>query len=345
MRQFTSFVASSFAVGMLAVAACGGGSALDGGTTDSNTDDGTLPDGPGTPDAPGGDGDLVAPAHGFQIKSKEVIIQPGEEVTYCYYFRTPNTETMAIDRFVSHMTPGSHHLIMFTTAADVQAPGTMTTQGCGISGGGTNIPYWTYSAQTPEQDLQLPSDDGAGKPLAIEIKPNTPAYMQLHYLNATENPITVHATLNAESLATGAAFTKTAAYVTYNPNLNIPGPSTGHTESLSCNVPAGAKFWLMSTHSHKHSTHTDVKNGTEMTMESSDWEHPPAKSWMTPATFYSFAAKLTYECTYDNASGTAIHSGESAQYDEMCMASGYYFLPAGTAVPRICYGSTLLPAN
>src|SRR5262245_38931060 len=88
----------------------------------------------GTPDAPGDDGSMPPPARGFQIKSPTVDINPGIEVTYCYYFRTPNKAEMAIQKWASHMTPGSHHMIMFLTASDQQPPGTLLTTGCGFNG-------------------------------------------------------------------------------------------------------------------------------------------------------------------------------------------------------------------
>jgi hypothetical protein len=74
--------------------------------------------------------------------------------------------------------------------------------------------------------------------------------------------------------------------------------------------------------------------------QSDDWEHPGTKTWMdTP--FYSFTSgKLTYECTYSNPNDYEIHTGDSAQTDEMCMATGFIF-PADKAT--ICYNSFTLP--
>jgi len=285
-------------------------------------------------DTPGEDGGVTPPARGFQIVSPEVTIEVGQEITYCYYFRTPNTETMAINKWTSVMTPGSHHLIMFTTGnADKQPVGTISAANCGFGGSGTAIPSWTYSAQTPNAELQLPSDDGAGVPLGVEIPPNSAGFVQMHYLNATDNPIKAHITINAEALPAGTAFTKTAAFVTYNASINIPSPSTNFPQEKSCNAPAGAKFWLMSTHAHKQAVKTEVLDGSSMTFMSTDWEHPDAQLWMT-APFYSFASgKVTYRCTYNNTTGRTITSGDSAATDEMCMASGYYF-PA--TKPLLC---------
>jgi len=291
---------------------------------------------PPMPDAPG---TIEPPARGFQVTSADITIMPGQEITYCYYFRTPNTEPMAVNKWKSVMTEGSHHMILFTTTTDVMPPGTVSASSCGFgAGNGANVPSWTYSAQNALNEVVLPSDDGTGKPLAQEIAPNTPAFFQMHYLNPSDQPIVVHVTLNAEALPAATAFTKTAAYTTYNGAIRIAAGATNYTETKTCQTPAGSKFWAMSTHAHKQAIKTAVKSGgaasTNIAFESTDWEHPGSKNWMA-APFYSFDNnQLTFACTYNNPTNREIRSGDSAATDEMCMAAGYYF-PA--TKPVFCY--------
>ena len=283
--------------------------------------------------APGAppDGGLAPPTDGFQIVSPDVTIQPGQEITYCYYFRTPNTAPLVIKRWASAMTPGSHHMILYTTKTDTMPPGTISATTCG-GFGASNLPSWTYAAQTPTAEVALPSDDGTGLPLGQVIAAGTPAYFQMHYLNATDAAIQAHVTLNAEAYPAGAKYTQTAVYVTYNASISIPPGAVGHVENMACDVPAGAKFWSMSTHSYKQSVKTVVKDGTAAAaatvFSSVDWEHPGARAWAA-APYYAFTSgKLTYECTYDNTgdnAGSTVVAGPSAAVNEMCMASGYYF--------------------
>ncbi len=289
------------------------------------------------------DAAVTPTTRGFRVVSPDIDIQPGEEVTKCYFFRTPNTEPMAVNRWTSDMTPGSHHMIMFMTPSEEMPAGTVTPGDCGM-GSGTNLPTWTYAAQTALADLKLPSDDGTGKPLAQDVPAGAFAYFQMHYVNATDQVLKAHVTLDAEALEPDVAYTQTAAYVTFNSNISIPAGAVGDVESQTCDVPAGVKFWMMSTHAHKQAVQTRVKDGTSAgtaMFESTDWEHPGAAAFMTPDTFYSFASnKLTYECTYNNPSNRVIKTGNSAVTDEMCMASGYYF-PATR--PRFCFNNFLVP--
>ncbi|MBA3818775.1 MAG: hypothetical protein H0X17_07780 [Deltaproteobacteria bacterium] len=305
------------------LAACGGG----GMSADGGGDDGPPPDAA-----------IQPPARGFQIVTPDVVIMPGQEITYCYYFRTPNTEPMAIKKWVSEMTPGSHHLIMFTTGTtDKMPPGTISAANCGFGATGNSVPSWTYSAQTASATMELPTDDGTGKPLGIDIPASSAGFVQMHYFNPSDQPVTAHVTINAEALDAGAAYTKTAAFVTYNNNINIPAGATNDVETQTCDgPPAGTKFWLMSTHAHKQAIKTEVLDGTSMVFSSTDWEHPVAEKWMA-APFKTFASgKVTYRCTYNNPNPYNISSGDSAATDEMCMASGYFF-PA--TKPLICFNN------
>ena len=291
-------------------------------------------DGTGGGGGGGGGGDPDAsvidpppPTRGFQVISPDVTIMPGQEITYCYYFHTPNTDAMVIKRWSSTMTAGSHHMIMYTTASDAKPPGTIDTAGCG-GFSGTNLPSWTYATQTPTSELVLPTDDGAGMPLGQDVAAGTPAYFQMHYLNSGDMPIQAHVTLNADAYDVGAAYTKTAAYITYNSQISVGPGATGVVASQSCNVPAGSKFWTVSTHAHKQAVKTEIKDGATSVFSSIDWEHPGSKMFATTP-FYTFASgKLTYECTYNNTgsnAGTTVVSGPSAQTNEMCMGTGYYF--------------------
>jgi hypothetical protein len=310
------------------LAACGGG-----GTTPPGGDDVQPPDG----------SDLPPGARGFTITSIDVSIAPGQEITRCFFFRTPNTELFAMKRWSSEMTAGSHHMIMFLTGdTDVGTPGTVSDQDCGGVGNvgpSGGAPSWTYAAQTPTAELALPADDGTGKPLAQEIPPNTAGFIQMHYLNATDAAVNAHVKLVGEAYDTGTVYTKTAPFVTYDGNITIGANEVGHVETTSCSTPPGVKFWLMSTHAHKQAVHTEVRDGTTVMVSSEDWEHPTVAEF-NASPFFTFASgTLTWSCTYDNTGDNSTHSikaGPSAATDEMCMASGYYF-PGDQS--RFCFNS------
>ena len=166
---------SSLTLGSVALlallAACGTDPAIGG-----DDDDGM---GSGSGSGSGSGMDPEPPARGFQMKSPEITIKAGQEITYCWYFKTPNTEAYTIKRWDSHMTGGSHHMIVFFTNSLSQPEGTVSASNCGF-GGGTNVGQWIYAAQNEDADLPLPSDDGNGQPVGMDVKPAQPGFIQMH---------------------------------------------------------------------------------------------------------------------------------------------------------------------
>lgn len=320
---------------LIAAAACGKSPSTGGGDDTMNPD--ASMNGSNT-----GGGSLA-----FEIKSPDIPLAAGQEFTKCFYFHTANTAQAAINEWVSDLTPGSHHLIMFlnTTGASQPADGTID-ENCSFGNSATNIPAWTYAAAVPHQDEVMPSDDGSGKPLAQNIAPGTPGFVQMHYLNASDTDEMVHIDIKAYALADGAAYTPTAPYITYTKGFSVPPGASTITGSCSVpNVP-NVKFWQLSSHTHKQGVDVKISDASSMVYDTTNWEHPDVKQWTT-APFYAFSSgKVDWACSYQNSGTTTIQEGQSAATNEMCMATGYYF--PGTAAklevqlyngttPGMCY--------
>jgi hypothetical protein len=187
----------------------------------------------------------------------------------------------------------------------------------------------------PHAEVAFPDDDGMGKPLAQEIPAGSQGYFQMHYLNTSDTALTVDVTLSAYALKPGTVYTKTDLFATYNNDISIPPGATNYTVSATCDTVLG-KFWSMSSHSHKQSVATAIAEDGNMVFQSTDWEHPGSQEWRAPS-FYQFqSGHLTWSCTYNNTGTNAantIVAGPSAQTNEMCMATGYFFPATG---PKGC---------
>src|SRR5262249_38123172 len=151
---------------------------------------------------------------------------------------TDVTQAVGVKKWSSEMTPGSHHLIVFTTSTQQQPDGTLSAN-CGFGGGSGGFPAWAYSAQTESAALAVP--DGIG----MQINPNQHLFVQLHYINTDpNNTLTVHATINGETYAPGVTYTPASVFFTYATDISISGPSgtPGSSEHV-CTVPAGKTFF------------------------------------------------------------------------------------------------------
>jgi hypothetical protein len=284
------------------------------------------------------------PPAAFEIQSPDILIQPGQEIVYCFYFRTPNTTPLAIRRWSSEMSPTGHDVILFRTLTDVQPPGTVTASNCGAGTGGTDgVPRLVYTGRTPTAELVLPSDDGTGQPLAMELPPGSAGFLQMHFLNTEPTPQIGRMTVRADVLPAGTAYTRTEPYVTFYGNINIPPAAVDHVEGDTCPTPAGAKFWSLSMRSHKQGDLLVIKDGSTPVFQTTDWRFPGASTFGPPS-FFSFATnQLTYECTYTNDLenvNRTITTGDSPATDEVCMAITYYFPATGSI---FCYNNFTVP--
>ena len=269
-----------------------------------------------------GDAGLLPPPQGFQIATPYVSVAPGEEVVYCYYFHMPNTSDVGVKEWDSQMSPGSHHLILYTSSTDEMPVGTMQKD---CNGGGISD-TWTYSSQSLTNSAAMPPSVG------MTVPAGQPAFVQMHYINTTESTLMAHVVINGQTYDTGVNYTEAAAFITYAYNISIPAHSPGSAGG-SCSTPAGAKFFAMSTHSHKDSIDTQVTDGSTMVFSSTNWADPGVTHWSEP-NFYTFASgTLNFHCDYMNNTDATIVQGPSAQVNEMCMAVGYFF-PA--TMPVFC---------
>lgn len=267
--------------------------------------------------------------HAFQIVSPAVTITNKQEITYCYYFRTPNTGQLAIQGWASHMPAAAHDMVLYLTPNDLMSPGTQTTTRCGIA---DRIgPVWTYSAETADAEAQMPADDGTGQPLAQLIRANQSGFLEIHYLNTTGSDVQAHVELNAYAYDDALPVTWAGSFVTFRTNFQIgPGsdaqPTTGSV-SGSCPIPVDGgkpvKFFTMTTHTYKQGVHTAINDGTTTVFTSNNWAQPGTASW--PAPFYSFkSSTLDYQCDYMNKQSYTIVTGDDPTQDELCMTINFY---------------------
>jgi hypothetical protein len=291
---------------------------------------------PGPSAADSGTETLAVPASGFQIVTPDYTIGAGDEKFFCYYTTLPATEAVGVTKYQSQLTPGSHHMILYATQTNLQPDGTMVECEDGLfggfgSGGLSSIPVWAYASQTPDGELDMPAG------VAVGLGAKQPLIVNMHYLNATSAALTVHVTLNIETLPAGTSYVPAASFVTYNTQISIP-PHGAQTVSGTCPVPKGTQFFEMSTHSHSHTKVDTIADGAQTLLTTTDWSQPTVRSWTSP--YYGFASgSLTYQCQYVNDTDSTVVTGNSAQTNEMCMAVGYLF-PASTTT--FCLNSTEL---
>ena len=265
---------------------------------------------------------------------------PGQEIFPDYCVVT--TSDFQIGGFQAWMTSGSsHHFILYNLGA--AAAGASNGQ---CSGGGSH--NWLFAESTPGSIVT----DNFPPNVGLDLPAGTALDINMHFVNPGSTSSNPQVKLNL-LLAQNVMY-QAGTMISFNVQINVPaatstGPGT-QTVSGTCTAPAGANFFSMSTHTHKHATaawvdftHNGqtqqiVYTGSTSTYppdqepgSGTDWEHPGVSTWVAP-NFLAIQSgdSFDYNCSYVNDSSMAVTVGETATYNEMCMAVGYYF-PAGSA--------------
>jgi hypothetical protein len=213
------------------------------------------------------------------ISTPGIAVAAGTELTTCYYFRTSNAETLAIRKWSSEMSVsvGSAILVLTTDAqglpVDKKPPGTVSDTDCGYSGGPALISAaWTYAAYETPFAMELPANAGGGKPLAMEIPPDSAGFVRVHLVNATDQPLVASVQIEARALPSDSEYVRTDVYHGYKADLSIPPMAVNDVETESCNVPSGASFWRLSTHAHRRAVGMRVRDGATTLFETFDFQ-------------------------------------------------------------------------
>lgn len=242
------------------------------------------------------------------------MLQPGEETYKCQNFDNPfGGKDAAIKSVVSEMAPGSHHLHLYhmTTSS------TRKLEDCTIQ----DFHPLLYAASSPHSEITYA--DG----MAAKVLGSAGLRVQLHYINVTEKPLDVSATVKL-SPVDYASVSKWISELYFNQlGVRVP-PGKGVTVSTSCAIPKTyGPIGLVAggTHMHKRGVRFTAKTSTgAMLADVATWDEPPALKY-DPPIMLNPGDTISWTCTYDNDTGKTLTFGESAEDNEMCIYLGRFF--------------------
>src|SRR3954463_8239609 len=82
-------------------------------------------------------------------------VAPGEEKTQCLVVKLPNDKDFDFSRVDSHMTPGSHHLILYRDASDLLPGSTAPSEGVQDCNMGA-ARLFVYTTQEADHFVEMP---------------------------------------------------------------------------------------------------------------------------------------------------------------------------------------------
>jgi hypothetical protein len=282
--------------------------------------------------AGGDDGGTGADSGNLTMVSFQMAesVPAGGEIFDCQYVQLPAAQAWLVAAQHNY-TPGSHHMLLYTTALTAIPAGGGQVQDC-YEGTGNNIMSDArgvlYGGQTPTGSETYPA--GIGLPtVASEV-----LIFQVHYLNASASAL--DATVNVDlTFDTNAAdiTTQAGTIFFYDPFIDVPSGATAKA-SMRCLIPSGITLLYASSHYHArgvgYGAYIDPavdQLGATPFYTSNSWSSPTNAQLTMPI---AAGSRLRFECDYDNSAGTqAYYAGQSAQDNEMCMFIGTYYPEMG----------------
>jgi hypothetical protein len=287
------------------------------------------------------------------LTADSFTVAPGAEVYKCQKFANPFGGAADIVWMDGEMSAGSHHFFLFNLSP-AEAP-LYTTALSDCPGKGIEFHPFPYLSQQPSWTVAFPKA-ADGSPMGYPVAAANSLMINVHYLNSSATPIQAKVSIKIQAYQPGVVKTHVGSiFLNMNPMNVLPGLSDS-TATWGGNPGATSSdgsYTIYSSWSHMHKWGTQVNavtNGQPFYSET-NWDSPGLFWHMTPPPGASnpstatgqttpvkmtAAQSITWDCKYNNTTGTTLTFGDSAQTNVMCIYIGQYY-PANATNPDVVY--------
>ncbi len=257
----------------------------------------------------------------IDLVSPEFEIASGEEKMFCLYLDNDQGE-FAIDLMEAYQGNYGHHIVLLSTLEE-QPNGTI--EDCTDAS-----EMWKFRAFVLP-DTSLPNGHG------ILIPDGMQYVMQIHYVNASPNPILVRDVARLRKIPIESVETWTTTVTTNSLRIDVP-PGLPAVETFDCVVPEPVDLLLLGGHLHEQGQTFEIEVGASTEELQSfylvdPWipeyrDAPPVSLFFNNPMHLEAGTVIRTTCTWQN---TLEHPVEFPE--EMCAGFGYI---AGTQTPLHC---------
>jgi hypothetical protein len=303
----------------LSLAACG---------DDDDGDDAT--DSMDEPDAGDAGNSLLDPppeGEGVQL-AMTTALDPGVEAEHCMFIVAPEQD-LWVSRDEIRFDQGSHHVLVYETTYD-EIP-TQTDDGREVdtsgvfdcSDGATNgwsVTKLIAGSQNSAGDSMISFPEG----VAMPVRSGAVLLMNVHYINASDQPIEPEARVNLWTVPEEDVETEGDLLFLYNPLITVPEKGSARAQ---WRCPVHQDITIANVQSHMHARGVGFAAtiaGQEQPFYQNDrWDNVEAVSFDPPLEVPA-GASLEYYCDYQNSEARQVYQGPRST-DEMCMLIGSYY--------------------
>lgn len=269
--------------------------------------------------------------------SLEGDLAPGQERTLCRYVRMPAARAGDAEVFVRGgrhaLSEGGHHYLLYRTNKTSWSDDMDATVDCGEHEGVLgNVTTYVTGGQTREADADFPAA------AALAFQPNEILLLQGHFLNASREPRRASVHLELRTIPAAAVEERAGVLRFYDPFIVVPPRGRGRA-TMSCTIKRDVTLLSAAAHMHargkRYAAYLDLPGAppsAEPFYTTKDGLHPTFYVGHLPI---PSGSTIRYECEYESTEDRVVTQGPSAEKDEMCMLSAFYF-PAMDAADEAC---------
>jgi hypothetical protein len=250
---------------------------------------------------------------GFQLEM-ETIAPPASETYKCSVYKIPTKDLSLVNRVVYDQTPGLHHVTISTPSfSGKKVP--YGIHDCAALGNLMEGVTMMFGAQGDAHGvIQLPKGVAATVPSDIDI------IHEVHYVNATRQPVHVYSRLNGYTIPQEQVTTGIWGSQIRDQHIEIP-PQSDHTQWTRCVMNEDVDLLFLASHTHQLGidfkvAHFDGSTTGDVFYENMDWHNPKITQFDPPLSVKA-GTGFEYSCTWRNPTDNKIEYGLTAD-DEMC---------------------------
>jgi Copper type II ascorbate-dependent monooxygenase, C-terminal domain len=275
----------------------------------------------------------TSPTQSYTVSFPTLTVPPGVENTQCVVLRLGNPDKLHVGQIHNLLGEASHHMIVYRVNDTVEQP---TPFDCAPFVDTLDSTKGAPLMITQKKDelLDLPSG------VAYTLEPNQMVRLEMHYINATQAPVSMTA---STTMISSHTFHDEANFLFIgNPDIRI-APSSQFTLGptffkLDEDTFGDAKFFALTGHEHKFGTNVTVAAAANADDAGTVVYDVPNWVWSEPATVFHdppfsvpTSGGFKFTCDWNNTSSNTVKFGESAN-NEMCFFWAYYYPSKGAYV-------------
>lgn len=259
-----------------------------------------------------------APGEGFQV-SLTTHAEPYSEIWDCAVFDIPTDELAPVNWVKYLQNDGLHHVTLSTlgfNTAGTMEPGMYDCNDLYADPVFMEDAVMIFGNQGEgEGEMHLPEG------VAAQLPPTLALVYEVHYVNASPDPVDVYSYLNAYTIPDSEVESGIWGGSVRDEHINLPGNAVGYSEWSRCVMNTDVEVLFLASHTHElgvkfEIAHWDGETVGETFYSNDDWHDPKIVQYEPPMVLPQ-GQGFQFTCTWDNPNPDPVTYGLTST-DEMC---------------------------